>query len=176
MKNKNKKNEELIKILPAVEAELADLNRDYQINKGLYEDLVKRRESSELSYQAEQTGDELQFKIIEPPIVPLIPVSPDRILLSTFVLIAAFAGGIGIALLYEQLNPTYYTRQQLIDNISLPVLGSVSMYWSDVERSKRKLEISLFILIVLLVLIAYAGLLIHNGLGTGVKDLLAKYF
>ena len=56
------------------------------------------------------------------------------------------------------------------------VLGSVSMYWSDVERSKRKLEISLFILIVVLVLIAYAGLLIHNGLETGVKDLLAKYF
>jgi len=169
-------NEELIKTLPAVEAELSNLNRDYQINKSLYEDLVKRRESSELSYQAEQTGDDLQFKIIEPPIVPLIPISPNRILLSTFVLLAAFAGGIGIALLYEQLNPTYYTRQQLLNNINLPVLGSVSMYWSDVERSKRKLEISLFILIVLFILVAYAGLLIHNGLGTGAKELLAKYF
>jgi protein tyrosine kinase modulator len=171
-----KVNEELIKTLPAVEAELANLNRDYQINKGLYEDLVKRRESSELSYQAEQTGDELQFKIIEPPIVPLIPVSPNRILFSTFVLIAAFAGGIGIALLYEQMNPTYYTRQQLIDNVSLPVLGSVSMYWSDVERSKRKMEILFFTLIVLLLLAAYTGLLIHNGFGAGVKELLAKYF
>ena len=103
-------------------------------------------------------------------------ISPDRILFSTFVLLAALAGGIGIALLYEQLNPTYYTRQQLVDNINLPVLGSVSMYWSDVERSKRKLEISFFILIVLLILAAYAGLLIHNGLGTDAKELLAKYF
>jgi len=176
MKKQKEENETLLKRLPSVEAELANLNRDYEINKGLYVDLVKRRESSDLAYKAEQTGDELQFKIIEPPIVPLIPVSPNRVLLTTLVLISAIAGGVGIALLYEQLNPTYYTRQQLIDNISLPVLGSVSMYWSDSERSKRKLEILLFTLILLIILFAYAGLLIHYGLGTGVKYLLAKYF
>lgn len=168
-------NEELLKTLPAVEAKLANLNRDYNINKSLYEDLVKRRESSELSYKAEQTGDELQFKIIEPPIIPLFPVSPNRILLSTLVLISALAGGIGIALLYEQLNPTFYTRQQLIDTINLPVLGSVSMYWSDVERSRRKFEIVLFMVAAFLILSAYAGLLFHNGLGTGIKNMIAQY-
>ncbi len=174
-KQKNE-NENLLKTLPAVEAELSNLNRDYNINKGLYEDLVKRRESSELSYKAEQTGDELQFKIIEPPIVPLFPVSPNRILLSTMVLISAIAGGIGIALLYEQLNPTFYTRQQLLDTVNLPVLGSVSMYWSDVERSRRKLEIALFLIAALLISAAYVGLLFHNGLGTGFKNMLAQYF
>ncbi|MFT7461003.1 MAG: polysaccharide chain length determinant protein (PEP-CTERM system associated), partial [Planctomycetota bacterium] len=118
----------LLKTLSEVEAELANLNRDYSINKKMYEDLVIRRESSNLSAKADQTGDKLQFKIIEPPRTPLIPVSPNRILLTTVVLLLALGGGFGIAILFEQLNPTFYTRSQLSESMDIPVIGSVSMF------------------------------------------------
>ena len=38
-----------LKLMSEVEAELANLNRDYAINKKMYNDLVVRRESSKLS-------------------------------------------------------------------------------------------------------------------------------
>ena len=154
----------LLKVLSEVEAELKNLNRDYDINKKMYEDLVARRGASELATKADQTGDKLQFKIIEPPRTPHSPVSPDRVMLSTMVILAAFGGGIGISLLVGQLKPTFYSRNQLSEFVELPVLGSVYMYWTDAEKRKRRLDLVLIGSATLLLLLAYFGVLIHNGI------------
>lgn len=158
--------------LPEVEAELASLNRDYEITKSIYEDLVKRRESSQLASRAEQSGDELQFRIIEPPRLPLKPFSPDRIILTTMVMIAGILGGIGIALLYEQVRPTFYTRQQVENKLELPILGSVPMYWSEWEKTKRYFGVGIFSVVALALVTVYVTLLVHHGLHIGIHDYL----
>lgn len=160
--------------LPEVEAELASLNRDYEITKSIYQDLVKRREASHLSSRAEQSGDELQFRVIEAPKLPSRPVSPDRIILTTMVMIAGVLGGIGIALLYEQVRPTFYTRQQVEDKLELPILGSVSMYWSEWEKTKRYFGVGIFSVAALGLFTAYLVLLTQHGLDLGIQDYLQK--
>jgi len=172
----NRKKEEMseqLDKLPEIEAKLVNLNRDYNITKQIYENLVMRRESSQLSYEAEQTGDELQFRIIEPPRVPLIPFSPDRIILFTMVLIGGVGAGIGITLLFELVRPTFFTRQQLEENYDLPVLGSVSMYWSFAERAKRRMGVVMFVSVSALLLCIYAGLMVQFGLGIDLTSKIA---
>jgi protein tyrosine kinase modulator len=159
-------NTKLIKVLSEVEAELTNLNRDYAINQKMYGDLVARRGASELSAKADQSGDKLQFKIIEPPRTPHLPFSPDRILLSTMVMLIAFGGGVGVCLLFEQIKPSFYVRNQLVENIDLPVLGSISMYWTDEEKKKRKFGFILFGAATLVLLMAYIGVLIHNDIAS----------
>ena len=155
----------LLKTLSEVEAELANLNRNYAINKQMYEDLVIRRESSQLSTKAEQTGDKLQFKIIEPPRIPLEPDSPNRLLLTIMVMLAGLGAGIGVAIFYEQMKPTFYTRKQLADTMDdIPVLGSVSMFWTPEEKRKRHLGIAVFGCVTLVLGVAFIGVLYHNGL------------
>ncbi len=154
----------LLKTLSEVEAELANLNRDYEINKKMYEDLVVRRESSQLSTKADQSGDKLQFKIIEPPRLPLIPSSPDRFLLTIMVMFLGLGGGVAVALLHEQIKPTYYTRKQLVEDMEITVLGSVSMFWSDEEKRKRRFGIAVFGFVSLLLMVSFVGVLYHNGL------------
>ncbi|NKB37594.1 MAG: hypothetical protein GKR93_10555 [Gammaproteobacteria bacterium] len=160
----------LLKTLSEVEAELSNLNRDYAINKKMYEDLVVRRESSILSAKADQSGDKLQFKIIEPPRKPLIPYSPNRILLTTLVMLAGIGGGIGVALFYEQIRPTFYTRKQVIDSMDIPVLGSVSMFWTAEEKMKRRFGLAIFGTIGFILLGSYIGVLIYNGLPFDIRD------
>jgi len=158
---------EVILSLPTIEAQLASLNRDYEVTRELYQNLVMRRESSQLTYKAEQTGEDLQFRILEPPLVPVSPASPNRILLETMVLLASLGIGIGLAIAYEQIRPTFYTKRQLNTAIDLPVLGFVSMYKTDREVSRRRVGVMIFIAVASIWLVSYLALLIHNGLMAG---------
>ncbi len=171
-KKQREEKRSVLSTLSEVEAELANLNRDYAINKQMYEDLVVRRESSNLSSKADQTGDKLQFKIIEPPRTPHLPYSPNRILLTTFVLLGALAGGAGVALLLEQVRPTFYTRHQLIESMEIPVIGVVSMFWTTEEKKKRKINLVMLSFITMVLLCAYLVVLVHNGLDV---DLIKAY-
>jgi polysaccharide chain length determinant protein (PEP-CTERM system associated) len=142
--NRVKELSSLIDTIPEVEAELARLNRDYDINKKNYEELVSRRESASISQEAESNSDQLQFQIIEPPIVPLIPVSPNRIKLSSLLLFLAIGAGLGFAWLMAQIRPTFQNIRQLKEKFELPVIGSISYVYTDGEKNRINGEILRF--------------------------------
>ena len=66
-----------VEAIPEVEAELARLNRDYEINKKQFDTFLQRLESAKISEQAEQSNDNVKFRVIEPPSVPVKPSGPD---------------------------------------------------------------------------------------------------
>lgn len=147
--------------IPEVEAKMARLDRDYNIIKKTYDQLVERRTSARLSREAEQTSDKLQFNVIEPPTLPLNPISPNRFLLVSAVFLIAIVAGAGLALLYEQIKATFYTRVQLEDDLGLPVVGGVSMYWSESELTKRRKGMIVYGIVSLGLICAYAYLMFH---------------
>jgi polysaccharide chain length determinant protein (PEP-CTERM system associated) len=124
--------------VPEVESALAQLNRDYLINKDNYEKLVGRREAAKLSGDLSSTTDMMTFKIIDPPTVPLTPTGPNRVLLFSLVLGGALLTGIATALLVSQIRPTFLSPAELRERTGLPVLGTVSMNWTDGEKIKRR--------------------------------------
>ncbi len=124
--------------VPEVESELAQLNRDYLINKDNYEKLIGRREAAKLSGELSSTTEMMTFKIIDPPTVPLTPVGPNRILLSSLVLGGALLTGLAAALLISQVRPTFLSPSELRERTGLPVLGTVSMNWTNIQKIKRK--------------------------------------
>jgi len=112
-------------IIPDIEAKLAGLNRDYEITKGKYEELLSRRESINLSQQAEESTQDVQFKVIEPPRVPINPSGPKRILLYSGILIFGFVAGIGMAFIRSQLQPVVTSALQLKTITDYPVFGLI---------------------------------------------------
>ena len=65
----------LAKLVPQVEAELAQLNRDYQIVQKGYAEIRQRQESAKLASELETKAQNVQFRIIDPP---KLPVQPKR--------------------------------------------------------------------------------------------------
>jgi polysaccharide chain length determinant protein (PEP-CTERM system associated) len=112
--------------IPQVEAELAQLNRDYQVNKAQYDQLLQRLESARISQRADQSTGDVKFRVIEPPIMPMVPSGPERTLLSALVLLASLGAGLGFALLLQQVRPVFSTKDTLRQVTGLPVLGSVT--------------------------------------------------
>lgn len=116
----------LVNTLPEVEAQLQALNRDYEVNDARHKELLQRLQSARLSEQAEESKEDIKFRIIEPPSVPLKPAGPNRPMLLTAVLFASVVLGGAFAFVLHQLNPVFLTRAALREFTGLPVLGSVS--------------------------------------------------
>ena len=144
---------------PEVEAELAKLNRDYQVNKENYEKLVGRREAAKLSGDLSSATDMLTFRVIDPPTAPVLPSGPNRPRLFSLVFVGAVLAGLGAALLMSQIRPTFITQSSLAEVTGLPILGSISMNWTDEQKIKRKSRMYAFSASVIMLFTAYGGVM-----------------
>jgi polysaccharide chain length determinant protein (PEP-CTERM system associated) len=163
----------LIDTIPQVEAELIKLNRNYNVIRKNYEKLVQRYEALKITDEAGQSNEAGQFNIIEPPRIPLVPVSPDRPKLSIMVLVVGLAGGVGLTILIALFRPAIYTRDALRDISDLPVFGAVSRLWTPRERFKRHMNIATFALGCLCLFAVFAGLMATYYLNINV-DVMAQ--
>jgi polysaccharide chain length determinant protein (PEP-CTERM system associated) len=112
--------------VPRVEAEYQRLNRDYGILKSQHDELLSRRESARVSRSRDDVGQQVQYRLIEPPIVPSKPTGPNRALFLMAVFVLAVGAGAGLALLLVILDTSFSTMVELRTYTGLPVLGSVS--------------------------------------------------
>lgn len=126
------------KTSPQIEAEAAQLNRDYGIIKKNYEDLVARRQSAVMSGDLDMASGVVDFRLIDPPRVSPKPVSPNRMLLLGVGLVATLAAALVVTFAASQLRPVYNDAQELRAKTGLPLLGVVSMILSDEERKQER--------------------------------------
>nr|WP_297348022.1 XrtA system polysaccharide chain length determinant [uncultured Glaciecola sp.] len=147
-----------IDLVPQIESEETGLNRDYGIKKEKYEELLSRRESNNLARSAENQSDDLQFRIIRPPLIADGPSGPKRILFYTGILFIGFGLGGGIAFLMSMLKPVLVRGQQISDLTGYPIWGSVT-HLDHVRLIKRnKMRIFIFALSSGAIIMLYAGL------------------
>lgn len=131
-------------IIPEVEAELARLNRDYEVTKARYEALLQRLESARMSQDAEQSSDEIKFRIIDPPVTGLEPVSPQRLLLQTGALVLALLLGVAVAIGLHLLAPVFVSRESLTQVTGLPVVGVIRECKTAAEQASEARQLRLF--------------------------------
>ncbi|MFZ5834644.1 MAG: XrtA system polysaccharide chain length determinant [Pseudomonadota bacterium] len=130
------KNRQLAQTAPRIEAELSDLDRDYSVLKGNYEELLARRESARISQAQEASSSAVQYRVVDPPQLPIAAASPSRPLLYIISLLAGLAAGGGVAFLLVTLNDSFVSSAQLGKAFNLPVLGRISLQRSAAEELK----------------------------------------
>jgi polysaccharide chain length determinant protein (PEP-CTERM system associated) len=148
-----------VNALPQVEAEFTQLTRDYDVIRGNYEKLLGRRESAQMSSDMEANASVMDFRVIDPPQVPLTPSAPNRRMLMSMVLLGSLLGGIGIAFLMSQLRPTFTDERRLREVSGLPVFGTVLMVWNDTQRAKRRKGLIAFLVSLVSLLSAYGAMM-----------------
>lgn len=132
--------EKMMTAAPEVEAQLTKLNRDYQINKSNYEQLLRRKESLEIANEMDSQVNRLHFRIVDPPLYPNRPSWPNRLLFDLAVFPAALAIGIAVAFAMGRLSGTIFTPAELGMRSGLPVLGTIAAQPSAAERRRRMFE------------------------------------
>ena len=145
--------------LPQIEAEHAQLTRDYEVIKSRYDKLLERRESAQISGDVEASNDVMGIRVIDPPRVPQTPSAPNRPRLMSLVLLAAVGGGLGIAFLLSQLRPTFGDERRLKEVSGMQVLGTIAMEWTDEQSRRRTRGLFAFVLSFLSLVSAYAAIM-----------------
>jgi polysaccharide chain length determinant protein (PEP-CTERM system associated) len=145
-------------MLPQIEAEHTQLNRDYEIQKKNYESLVARRESASLSSEMQAAGTS-EIRVIDPPRVSPNPVAPNRLALLPLALLAALAAGLAASFLWSQLQPTFHNGRTLRATAGRPLLGSISMVADNAVIASRRRGHVAFAGLFAALLICYVGVL-----------------
>jgi polysaccharide chain length determinant protein (PEP-CTERM system associated) len=133
-----------LKTAPQMEAEAAQLNRDYAIQKRNYEDLVQRREQASISGELDVASGIADFRVIDPPRANPKPVAPNRLLLLAGIMAASLAIGVFTTFAASQLRPVFYDADDLRARVELPILGVVTRLVTDADRARQRVDLIRF--------------------------------
>lgn len=149
--------ENTVNNIPDIEVELQQLDRDYQVIAQQHNALLKRRESALLSENVEKNADDIKFRVIDPPFVPLKPTEPNKLLLNAVVLVFSLGAGFAAAFLFSLFRPVFVDRHSISEKLGLPVLGCVTLIVPP-EQARRELRgVIAYASIAVSLLVVFAG-------------------
>jgi polysaccharide chain length determinant protein (PEP-CTERM system associated) len=157
---------------PQVEAEYAQLTRDYDVNKAQYTALLSNYEKARLGERADSAGS-VKFEVVEPPTVSNRPVWPQRYLLLAGVLLAAVATGGAVANRLGRIQPLIGSASGVTAATGLPVIAVVGSAFPERARRARRSQIWKLSAAAACLLVAFgvAVALSHHGVRLSVPAL-----
>ena len=146
--------------MPAIDAELQRLTREFETARASYEQLAQRLQAANLSESRENQADQIQFRIIDPPQVPTRPSGIKRSLLLTLVLAGGLALGGTIILILVIMQKTFVDSQHLARVTGYPVVGTVSLARDEREENSHMVKTVLFAGLSLGLFVIWGGLMV----------------
>jgi polysaccharide chain length determinant protein (PEP-CTERM system associated) len=129
---------------PEVAAEAQRINRDYDVLRKQYDELLQDREVLRLRGEVRTEREAVKFEVVDPPTTPLAPAAPNRPLLLLGVLIVGLGAGCATAFAMSKLRSTFATSGRLERVSGLPVLGTISQTVTLAQRAFEARRMRLF--------------------------------
>jgi len=158
------RNRNLLQSIPAARATLENLEREKGAQKALYESMLSREGQSEVSKQMEVQDKSTVFRVVDPAVLPFIPVSPNRVRIILMGILGGLVGGLGIVMLKDQLDHSVKSLD-MARQLGMPVLAVIPRIEDPLKlvlQSKRDRRLYLaasvyFLLIVIVLVTELAG-------------------
>ena len=119
-------------------AELAELTRDTDVNRNIYNDLLRRRETARVSMHLNTEGQGVSYVIHEPAVYPLKPKGPQFIHFALASILLGALAPIGLAGVYVQLDPRIRDASTVQENLGIPVLATIGKVITPREHRKER--------------------------------------
>lgn len=153
--------EKVAKSAPGVLAQAQDLDRDYSVLKRNYQELVSRREATQIAHAADTKTEKIQFRIVDPPQVPVLPAAPNRPMYVSIVLLFGLGAGLAVPLALTQIDRSFATIGQL-RNLGVPILGSVTRLSLGAARRRAMLQLTGVCASAFLLIAVYGTLIVRS--------------
>jgi polysaccharide chain length determinant protein (PEP-CTERM system associated) len=129
-----------IAILPEVQSQFADLNRDYQAMQKNYQSLVEKESASGMASELEHRDDSEQFRILDPANLPDKPASPNLILINGAGILGSIIIGLLLALFTEVRDATLHDSADVERYLSIPVISAIPRIPGSEDVAARRLK------------------------------------
>jgi len=123
---------------PKREWEYRTLARDLDNATKKYQELRAKEMQAKIAQQLEKDSKGERFEIVEPPILPEEPVSPNRPAILFLSLVLALGSGVGFAALAESLDDSVHGSKSVAMVLGAAPLAMIPYLENDRETSRRK--------------------------------------
>ena len=123
---------------PIREQQFADLNRGYEQSKANYDELLKKKTSSQMATSMELLQQGEHFQMIDPPSLPLKPDFPNRLKFCGIGLGIGIALGGALAGGTEYLDDRLYNEKALKQLLPVAVISEIPPITNAQEERKQE--------------------------------------
>jgi len=140
------------------ENELSELTRDYEVNRDIYQDLLKRRENARVPMDLDAKQQGLTFRIQEPAVMPLRPSGVRLMHIAIAGLALAVLLPLGLLFGYARFDPRARSAAQIERMAGLPVLATIPAYPTPADRRRSVMHGTVLAVIIAGVMLCYAAM------------------
>jgi len=137
-----------LNMTPVREQQLAGLTRDYEQSRKNYEQLLTKRDQSQMATDLEVSQQGEQFRMLDPPNLPHKPYSPNRLKLSLIGLLGGCIVGLCSAAGAEMMDDRIYSKKDFQKIVTAPVLTEIPPLRTAGEEQSRTQQMWLQRLII----------------------------
>ncbi len=130
-------NKEMLENFPQDKKALAEMERERAMVKNVYETLQQRVGMAEVSKQMEVADKATTFRIVDPAILPTIPVGTKRLKKMFFGIFVGIGVAIGAVVVREQLDDTV-RNADVLRSKGITVLAEIPLMFSEDGILKQK--------------------------------------
>jgi succinoglycan biosynthesis transport protein ExoP len=116
-----------VEALPAIEQQMSELNRDYEISKTNYQSLLKKKNDSAMAAEMERRAEGEQFRVLDPASYPEKPYQPDVAQLSLLGVLGGILCGCGLGLFVEFQDRSIRSARDATFYLATPALASLPL-------------------------------------------------
>jgi polysaccharide biosynthesis transport protein len=137
--------EQRIAEAPKVEREYRLITRDYESAIEKYNQVRSKHLEATLAESLESERQGERFTLIEPPLIPETPYSPNRIALLLVGFAVALGSGAGILAAREALDDGIYSVQQIKDITGSPPLAIMPVLRTEQDHRRRLFHVLFYV-------------------------------
>ncbi len=123
-----------LQLSPAIEEQYKALTRDHDTALLGYNELLKKKNESEMATDLEKRQQGEQFRVMDPPNLPEKPTFPNRQMFAMGGLVTGLAIGVAITLLLEFKDRSIRSERDVEFFLKLPTLVSVPWIGADEQE------------------------------------------
>ena len=139
---------------PQVERDLKGLTRDYENAIAEYDEIRAKQQQAEMAESLETQQKAERFVLLEAPLVPSVPVWPEKPKLYVMAFAAAVAGGGGMAFLAELLDASIRGPTALMSILQRHPIATIPIIETAADRRRTRQRRLLLLLGACLLLIS----------------------
>jgi succinoglycan biosynthesis transport protein ExoP len=123
-----------LNMTPVREQQLTSIQRDYDLVRQHYGDLLKKEQESQLATSLEKQQEGQQFRVADPATLPTLPSSPKRLKVSLGSIVTGLFLGCALAFGAEAKDTSFRSESDVRQRLALSLVIGIPMILTKAER------------------------------------------
>jgi uncharacterized protein involved in exopolysaccharide biosynthesis len=141
LKTKRDEFERRLALAPSVERDYRAMLRDLENAQLRYQQIRAKQGDTQISEKLETEHKGERFTMIEPPLPPEKPVSPNRLLIIFGGLVLSLALAGGMVFLRDSIDPSVRSFNEIRELLSVPPLAAIPRIVTGAERRAHRRQV-----------------------------------